>query len=270
MRCSRSSRCRRGGRSTACPRWRRASTSSSSATPAPARRRWRGCSPRCTARWASREGPSRRGRPGLARRPVRRPDGDQDRPRDPARARRRPLHRRGLRAHARRRRPARLRRRGGRDAPEADGGPPAPARGHRRRLPAPDARVPRLEPGSALALRARDRPFPTTRPRICSRSRAGWPPSTSTSSGRARTRCSSGSSPARSAARASATPATRARSSSRRSNRQALRLARLEGAALAELSRDQVATLEADDLLEAARLLGENTDARPKRRRWLG
>ena len=53
-------------------------------------------------------------------------------------------------------------------------------------------------------------------------------------------------------------------------NRQALRLARLEGAALAELSRDQVATLEADDLLEAARLLGENTDARPKRRRWLG
>jgi type VII secretion ATPase EccA len=53
-------------------------------------------------------------------------------------------------------------------------------------------------------------------------------------------------------------------------NRQALRLARLEGAALADLSRDQVATLEADDLLEAARLLGENTDARPKRRRWLG
>jgi len=53
-------------------------------------------------------------------------------------------------------------------------------------------------------------------------------------------------------------------------NRQALRLARLEGAALADLSRDQVATLEADDLLEAARMLGENTDARPKRRRWLG
>ena len=52
--------------------------------------------------------------------------------------------------------------------------------------------------------------------------------------------------------------------------RQALRLARLEGAALADLSRDQVATLEADDLLEAARMLGENTDARPKRRRWLG
>ena len=53
-------------------------------------------------------------------------------------------------------------------------------------------------------------------------------------------------------------------------NRQALRLARLEGAALTELSRDEVTTLEADDLLEAARMLGESTDARPKRRRWLG
>jgi SpoVK/Ycf46/Vps4 family AAA+-type ATPase len=53
-------------------------------------------------------------------------------------------------------------------------------------------------------------------------------------------------------------------------NRQALRLARLEGSALTELSRDEVTTLEVDDLLEAARLLGESTDARPKRRRWLG
>ena len=47
-------------------------------------------------------------------------------------------------------------------------------------------------------------------------------------------------------------------------NRQALRLARLEGAALEELSRDEVTTLEADDLLEAARLLGESTDAAPE------
>jgi hypothetical protein len=31
-----------------------------------------------------------------------------------------------------------------------------------------------------------------------------------------------------------------------------------------------VTTLEADDLLEAARLLGESADPRPKRRRWLG
>jgi stage V sporulation protein K len=53
-------------------------------------------------------------------------------------------------------------------------------------------------------------------------------------------------------------------------NRQALRLAQVEGRALEELRRDEVTTLEADDLLEAARLLGESTDARPKRRRWLG
>jgi SpoVK/Ycf46/Vps4 family AAA+-type ATPase len=53
-------------------------------------------------------------------------------------------------------------------------------------------------------------------------------------------------------------------------NRQALRLARLEGAALADLSRHDVTTLEADDVLEAARLLGEDAAARPKRRRWLG
>jgi len=53
-------------------------------------------------------------------------------------------------------------------------------------------------------------------------------------------------------------------------NRQALRLARLEGTALEELGREEVTTLEADDLLEAARLLGEGNDARPRRRRWLG
>jgi stage V sporulation protein K len=53
-------------------------------------------------------------------------------------------------------------------------------------------------------------------------------------------------------------------------NRQALRLARLEGRALEELDRDDVTTLEADDLLEAARLLGESVEARPRRRRWLG
>jgi len=53
-------------------------------------------------------------------------------------------------------------------------------------------------------------------------------------------------------------------------NRQALRLAQVEGRALEELRLDEVTTLEADDLLEAARLLGENADARPKRRRWLG
>ena len=52
-------------------------------------------------------------------------------------------------------------------------------------------------------------------------------------------------------------------------NRQALRLARVEGRRLEELDREEVTTLEASDLLEAAELLGENGAQRPKRRRWL-
>jgi stage V sporulation protein K len=53
-------------------------------------------------------------------------------------------------------------------------------------------------------------------------------------------------------------------------NRQALRLARLEGSALAELDREAVTTLTAEDLVEAARSLGEDAEIRPRRRRWLG
>jgi stage V sporulation protein K len=53
-------------------------------------------------------------------------------------------------------------------------------------------------------------------------------------------------------------------------NRQALRLARVEGRALESLGRDDVTTLDANDLLEAASLLGESASERPKRRRWLG
>jgi SpoVK/Ycf46/Vps4 family AAA+-type ATPase len=53
-------------------------------------------------------------------------------------------------------------------------------------------------------------------------------------------------------------------------NRQALRLARVEGKALEELDREEVTTLDADDLVEAARSLGEDPGLRPKRRRWLG
>ena len=87
--------------STGCRRWRRPSTSSSSATPAPARRRSRGCSREMyRAMGLLQARPPRRGRPRGARRPVRRHDGDQDRPGDPARARRRALHRRGVRARA--------------------------------------------------------------------------------------------------------------------------------------------------------------------------
>jgi stage V sporulation protein K len=52
-------------------------------------------------------------------------------------------------------------------------------------------------------------------------------------------------------------------------NRQALRLARLEGQALEELGRDDVRTLEEGDLVEAAELLGETAQA-PRRRWWLG
>ena len=51
-------------------------------------------------------------------------------------------------------------------------------------------------------------------------------------------------------------------------NRQALRLARVEGRALEELDREAVTTLTAEDLLEAARALGE--EPQPRRRRWLG
>ncbi len=54
-------------------------------------------------------------------------------------------------------------------------------------------------------------------------------------------------------------------------NRQALRLARVEGADLAELDRDAVVTLAEEDVLEAARSLGEAAEpAQPRRRRWLG
>src|SRR5205807_1537428 len=56
-----------------------------------------------------------------------------------------------------RRRAARLRRRGDRDAAEADGGQPPPAGGDRRRLPPSDAALPRVESGTPVALLARDR-----------------------------------------------------------------------------------------------------------------
>jgi len=53
-------------------------------------------------------------------------------------------------------------------------------------------------------------------------------------------------------------------------NRQALRLARLEGRRPAELNREDVTILTADDLLEAARTLRvEAPEERTRRRRWL-
>ena len=54
-------------------------------------------------------------------------------------------------------------------------------------------------------------------------------------------------------------------------NRQALRLAQVDGAELAELDREDVITLAADDLAAAARALGEGAAGPPpRRRRWLG
>ncbi|HEU5211853.1 MAG TPA: AAA family ATPase [Gaiellaceae bacterium] len=51
-------------------------------------------------------------------------------------------------------------------------------------------------------------------------------------------------------------------------NRQALRLARVEGRDLADLDRADVSTLTADDVATAAQSLGEEPER--KRRRWLG
>src|SRR4051794_16514762 len=51
-------------------------------------------------------------------------------------------------------------------------------------------------------------------------------------------------------------------------NRQALRLAQIEGRDLAELEREDVTTLTADDVVTAARNLGEEPGRR--KRRWLG
>jgi stage V sporulation protein K len=53
-------------------------------------------------------------------------------------------------------------------------------------------------------------------------------------------------------------------------NRQALRLAGIEGRALEELDREAVTTIEPDDVVDAARLLGDDGSAPPRRRRWLG
>lgn len=54
-------------------------------------------------------------------------------------------------------------------------------------------------------------------------------------------------------------------------NRQALRLARVNGADLAGLDREAVVTLAEEDVLEAARALGETAERVPaRRRRWLG
>ena len=213
------------------------------------------------------EGPPGRGRPRVARRPVRRRDRDQDEPRDPPRARRRAVHRRGLLAGARGRAHG-LRPRGGRGAAEADGGLPPPPRRDRRRLPAADARRSSTRTRAcARASRARSR-SPTTRTTSWWRSARRWQATPSTRSSRRRSRRSG--SIFENAQRGEGFGNARfARTIFEQAlNRQALRLARVEGRDLTELDREEVTTLTADDVATAAQSLGEEPER--KRRRWLG
>ena len=204
-------------RSTSCRRSRRASTSSSSATRGRGRRRSPACSPRCTAR----SGCSRRATSSRSTAP-------RSSASTSGRRRSRPTGRSGARstASSSSTRPIRSR-------PEAatrlDFGPEAiemilkRMEDYRHRLvvivagyPRLDARLPRLEPGSALAVRARDLLPRLLDRRAASRSRGGSRPSTSTRSAPAPRRRCGGSSRAPRAARASGTRASPARSSSRR------------------------------------------------------
>ena len=164
--------------------------------------------------------------------------------------------------------PQRLRPGGDRGAAEADGGLPPPPRRDRRRLPAADAcRSSTRTRACAPASRARS-PSPTTRTPSCSPSPRSSRASTSTSSSRPRSRRSRRI--FENAQRGEGFGNARyARTIFEQAlNRQALRLAHVEGRDLAELERDDVTTLTADDVVTAARGLGEEPGRR--KRRWLG
>ena len=145
-----SRRSTRSAGSRACPSSARASTWCSSGTA--------GTGKTTVARIVARhvrldgaalEGPPGRDRPCRPRRGLRRPDRDQESEGRSNGARRRAVHRRGLRAGGRRLQ--RLRRRGDRDARQAHGGPPQRPRGHRRRLSRRDADLHRLQPRACAA-----------------------------------------------------------------------------------------------------------------------
>ena len=160
----------------------------------------------------------------------------------------------------------RLRRGGGRDAAEADGGLPPSARRDRRRLPAPDGRAPRLEPGPALALRARDH-LPGLLDRRAARDHASASPSeneyrlTETAAAEALRRIFD-----RAQRGEGFGNARYARTIFEQAlNAQALRLAR--GDELERLPADALVTLSDTDFAAAAEALGNGAEL-PRRRRW--
>ena len=213
---SRSCRSRRAGSSKACPRW------PPPASRLPRQSRHRQDDGRTAPRrdvpldWPAPERPSGRSRPLRPRRPVRRLDGDQGRPRDPPRPRRRPVHRRGLLTHAR-------------SPTAADFGAEAieallkRMEYHRHRLVVIVAGYLRLMRGflnSNPGLRsrfAREISFPDYSTDDLLEITRLFAAEREYVLGRRSDELPRGSSPARPGARASATPATRARSSSRRS-----------------------------------------------------
>ena len=174
--------------------------------------------------------------------------------------RRRPLHRRGLRPVAGRgggaRRDQRLRGRGGRDADQADGGPPGATGGDRGRLPGADGALPRVEPRSPVPVRPGDRV-----PRLLDRSSwsRSWPrwrptPTTTfddTGPQPRRARSSVGSS----VAVVSATPGSPAPCSSRPSTGRPCGWPRSRAHRVDALDKSDVSVLTTVDIERAAELL---------------
>ena len=165
-----------------------------------------------------------------------------------------------------RRRALRLRARGDRDVAEADGGLPPPARRDRRRLSAADAALPAVESRAALALLARDH-VSRLLDRRARRDRARRSPaSTSTrSTRRRRRRCAS---ILAGAARGEGFGNARfARTLLEQAlNAQALRLARVEGVELSDLDR-----IGADDAARTrtwSRLRARSERSSPEPRAW--
>ena len=182
----------------------------------------------------------------------------KDRPRDSPRARRRALHRRGVRARAADGTP-RLRAGGDRDVAQADGGLSPPARRHRRGLSPPDGRFLRSNPGPAVALRARDRLPRLLDAGAARHRRRVRRAATATSSPTMRTRSCGASSTAAERHEGFGNARFARTLFEQALNTQALRLTG------AELTREAVMELHADDVRAAARALGEGGELRASR-----